>query len=894
MHHISAAAGDESAEGRFTAVGRGVTAALLAELEPLFAYVLPDGAPHRPTDAELRSLPQAFMYAALSDGSRVVGRTAPARGESSAPVRFHTHAVHIPVGVPLPGDRLPVEAWRSPHWATVTPAGGASLSDPLGALPPGPAPVREGLDDFAVSRGPWLAAVLSDLRRASEEAVPAGGPVVLVERRSADVARWLGLAAVALPRESAERLTFTTYTRRPGSSALRVVGVAPEDAAAAREAGLRVHVCADRPPVEATGDVWARTAARVWRSRAPELFQEALGLPGDPFAAGPLAVVALCAGVGLGSEERAAAAAWAAERPYALDAKRTGQLVEALTSPGIDDRTGSEFDAVGRLFGALDGRCPASVTAPLAAMLVTEAVRGGNGSLELPRRDAFVGPEGEAIAGVLGPEILTELESGAGGSRPVARTVQLLRVARLLGMNTRDLLPDVATRLAPALLRETEAETEGPEGPEGYAGPGRPEAAAEAAAGPLRAAGTPGLTGSREAPGTPGAPGPSGAPGTPGTPGPSGAPRTPGAAGTPAAPRPSGTAGSPVAPAFAPALLELLDEQFDVRTALLGALDRIAPEDPGAVARFLERVALPFTGTQALPHLRMCAEAPGAMTTLGRDRTALWHRILRAAGLSPFAEPLVLRTAAGLVWEDRAPTVEEARLLLEAATSDAHRAAGTWSRLADAALGAPADAEEAEALAHDLLRAFPQEIQGRERAALQLLALCRDLRTGAPEPGWADRVRTLRDRAAPLEPPVQERAFTALAERLLAPDRPGAELYAFVRSDDTDLIAAYDRAARTEPTRARLRTQPAYAADCFTVWTAHPHVGPAWTTTAAALLEEVLRPAVRSMSAELVAEVEETVGRTGSSGRANAFRDWNRSRTLGRLGRRIVGRVRRG
>ncbi|MFJ7187905.1 GTPase-associated protein 1-related protein [Streptomyces bacillaris] len=836
VHHISAAAGDESAEGRFTAVGRGVTAALLAELEPLFAYVLPDGAPHRPTDAELRSLPQAFTYAVLSDGSRVVGRTAPARGESSAPVRFHTHAVHIPAGVPLPGDRLPVEAWRSPHWATVTPAGGASLSDPLGALPPGPAPVREGLDDFAVSRGPWLAAVLADLRRASEEPPPAGGPVVLVERRSADVARWLGLAAVALPRESAERLTFTTYTRQPGSSALRLVGVAPEDAAGARETGLRVHVCADRPPVEATGDVWARTAARVWRSRAPELFQEARGLPGDPFAAGPLAVVALCAGVGLGSEERAAAAGWAAERPYALDAKRTGQLVEALTSPGIDDRTGSEFDAVGRLFGALDGRCPAPVTAPLAAMLVTEAVRGGNGSLELPRRDAFVGPEGEAIAGVLGPEILTELESGAGGSRPVARTVQLLRVARLLGMNTRDLLPDVATRLAPALLRETEAETERPEGPEGYAGPGRPEAA----------------------------------------------------------PGPSGASKPPAAPAFAPALLELLDEQFDVRTALLGALDRIAPEDPGAVARFLERVALPFTGTQALPHLRMCAEAPGAMTTLGRDRTALWHRILRAAGLSPFAEPLVLRTAAGLVWEDRAPTVEEARLLLEAATSDAHRAAGTWSRLADAALGAPADTEEAEALAHDLLRAFPQEIGGRERAALQLLALCRDLRTGAPEPGWTDRVRTLRDRAAPLEPPVQERAFSVLAERLLAPDRPGAELYAFVRSDDTDLIAAYDRAARTEPTRTRLRTQPAYAADCFTVWTAHPHVGPAWTTTAAALLEEVLRPAVRSMAAELVAEVEETVGRTGSSGRANAFRDWNRSRALGRLGRRIVGRVRRG
>ncbi|MEU0379545.1 GTPase-associated protein 1-related protein [Streptomyces cyaneofuscatus] len=808
VHHISAAPGDEEAAGRFTAVGPGVSAALLAELEPLIGYALPDGASHRPADAELRSLPQAFTYAVLSDGSRVVGRTAPARGDGTAPVRFHTHAVHLPPGVPLPGDRLPVEAWRSPHWVSATPVGGGALSDPLGLLPPGPAPVREGLDDFAVSRGPWLAAVLADLRRASEEEAPAGGPVVLVERQSADVARWLGLAAVTLPREGVERLTFTTYTRRPGSSALRVVGAPPEDAAAAREAGLRVHVCADRPPVDGTADAWARTAARVWRSRAPELFEEARGLPGDPFAAGPLAVIALCSGVVLGPEERAAAAGWAAERPYALDAKRTGQLVEALTSPGIDDRTGSEFDAVGRLFGALDGRCPASVTAPLAAMLVTEAVRGGNGSLELPRRDAFVGPEGEVIAGVLGPEILTELESGAGGGRPVARTVQLLRVARLLGVNGTEVLPEVVARLARTILTEAD--------------------------------------------------------------------------------------GSEGTPAFAPALLELLDEQFDVRTALLGALDRIAPEDPGAVARFLERVALPFTGTQALPHLRMCAEAPGAMTTLGRDRSAVWHRVLRAAGLSPFAEPLVLRTAVGLVWEDRAPTVEEARLLLEAATSDAHRAAGTWARLVDAALGAPADTEDGTALAHDLLRAFPQEIGGRERAALRLLELCRDLRSGAPEPGWTEQVRTLRDRAAPLEPAIQERAFTALTERLLAPDRPGAELYAFVRSDDADLIAAYDRAARAEPTRTRLRTHPAYAADCFTNWTAHPHAGTAWTTTAAALLDEVLRPAVRGMTAEAVAEVEETVGRTGSSGRANAFRDWNRSRALGRLGRRIAGRVRRG
>ncbi|MGV9522902.1 GTPase-associated protein 1-related protein [Streptomyces griseus] len=833
VHYTSAAPGAEGSEGsagRFTAVGAGVSSALLAEIEPLLRHELPGGVPDRPSDSELRSLPQAFTYAVLSDGSRLVARSAPVRdtggGNDSASgsgpgsgsrqgIRFHAHAVHLPPGVPLPGDRLPVEAWRSPLWVSTTPAG--AIPDPL-TLPPGPTAVSEGLDDFAVSRGPWLAAVLADLRRASEAEASDGRPVVLVERQCADVARWLGLASVTLPREGVERLTFTTYTRRPGSSASRVVGVLPEDAAAARAAGLRVHECAGQTPVAGTDDdVWATTAARIWRSRSPELFREARELPGEPFAAGPLAVTALCAGVALGPDGRAAAAGWAADRPYTLDAKRTGQLVEALTSPGIDDRTGPEFDAAGRLFGALEGRSPASVTAPLAAMLVTEAVRGGNGSLELPRRDAFVGPEGAEVAGRLGPEILTELADTV-GSRSVARTVQLLRVARLLGVDGTDLLPGVVARLAPALLAEAaqeEGEGEG-KGPEST-------------------------------------------------------------------------------PAFAPALLELLDEQFEVRTALLGALDRIAPQDPGAVARFLERVTLPFTGTQALPHLRMCAEVPGAMATLGGDRAAVWHRVLRAAGLSPFAEPLVLRTAVGLVWEDRAPTVEEARLLLDAATSDSHRAAGTWARLVDAALGASAaGTDEAAGLAHDLLRGYPTEIGGRERAGLLLLDLIRELRTGAPEPGWAERVRTLCARAEPVEPALRERAYAALVERLLAPDRPGAELYDFVHGDDPDLIAAYDRTARTEAVRTRLRTQPAYAADCFTVWTAHPHAGRTWPPVAAALLEEVLRPAVRAMAAEDVAEVEATVGRTGSSGRADAFRTWNRVSTLGRLGRRIAGRVRRG
>ncbi|MEU8674698.1 GTPase-associated protein 1-related protein [Streptomyces sp. NPDC048560] len=799
LHYTSAAPGSEASGGRFTAVGPGISAAMLDEIEPLIGYEFPVDVPFLPTDSQLWSLPQAFSFSLLSDGSRLLCRTVPVRGAGSAPVRFHSHAVYLPVDARLTGGRLPVDAWRSPQWVSVTPGG--AIPDPLSSLPPGHGAVREGLGDFAVSRSPWLASVFADMRRVSEESPPVS-PVVLVERQSADVARWIALAGAALPRESAERLTFTTYTRKPGSSPHRVVGLLPADAGELEGSGLRVHTCTGVRPQMASGDAWAETAARIWRSRAPELFREAEGLPGDPFAAGPLAVTALCAGIALGADERAAAADWAAERPYALDAKQTRQLVEALTSPGVDDRSGAEFDAVGRLFGALDGRSPVTTTVPLAAMLVTEAVRGGNGSLELPGRSAFAGPDGEAIGTVLGPEILAELSTPA-ISGDVARTVQLLRVARLLDVDCAEFLPTIVGRLAPALLAEDD-------------------------------------------------------------------------------------------PEFGPALLELLDEQFDVRTALLGALDRLAPDDPGSVERLLGRVTLPFTGTQALPHLRMCAEAAGARATLGGDRAAEWHRVLRAAGLSPFAEPMVLRTAAGLVWGDRAPTAGEARLLLDAATSDAHRTAGTWARLVDAALAASSDDDEAAALSHDLLRGFPQEIEGRVRGALLLLDFAREVGSGVAGEGWVERARALCAQAEPVEPAVRERAFGALAVRLLAHDRPEAELYAFVHSEDTDLVAAYDRAARTEGVAQRLRTDPVYTADCFGVWTAYPHAGPAWNTVADSLLREVLRPAVRTLAPARLKEVEQAVESAGSSGRADAFRAWNRPSTLGRLGRRISGRVRRG
>lgn len=684
----------------------------------------------------------------------------------------------------------------------------------MAALPASAAFGPEALNDFAVSRSPWLAAVFADLRRVCEE--PARARLVLVERQCADVARWIALAGAVLPPETAQRLTFTTYTRRPSGSPHRVVGVLPEDAPepTGPDGAFLVRDCAGARPGEPVGDAWAETCARIWRNRSPELFRVAAELPGEPFAAGPLAVTALCAGVPLGPEGRAAAANWAAERPYALDEERTRQLTDALTAPGLD-RTNTELSGVARLLTALDGRSAAATTATLGALLVTEAVHGGDVALEPPARSVFAGPAGEravaALVTALGDDLRTELATGTPLAAPatpvpgrcVGRAVQLLRIARLLDVDCAELLPDVVGRMARSLLDEGPADC-------------------------------------------------------------------------------------------AAVLLDLLDEQFDVRTALLGELDRIAPQDPSATERLLAEVALPFTGAQALPHLRMCAAAPGARAGGGDDRVKVLNTVLRAGGMSPFTEPLVLRTAVGLAWGDGTPTAGEARLLLSGSTSDAHRTAGTWAVLVAAALGASADDAAAPELAHDLLRGFPQEIDARTRGALLLLEFARDVRSGAAEPGWAEQARKLCAGAEPVEPGVREQAFGALAGQLLGPDRPEAELYAFVHSDAPDLIAAYGNAARQDAVLARLRSDPAYVADCFTVWSSHPHAGRAWGETRAALLEEVLRPVVRGLSADEVAAVEEAAERAGSSRTAEAFRAWNRPGGLRRrLGSRLAARVRR-
>ena len=339
-----------------------------------------------------------------------------------------------------------------------------------------------------------------------------------------------------------------------------------------------------------------------------------------------------------------------------------------------------------------------------------------------------------------------------------------------------------------------------------------------------------------------------------------------------------------------PALLDAVHTHPGLRVALFGSLDTLAAADPTAVARVLKDSGLPLSLQQSgFPHLRMCAAPEDS-----DDRLDRFHGLLRTAGVSPHADPTVLRTALRLTWPGaELPTGQEASLLLKELGSDSHRAAGTRELLIEAALTAHPDDRAAPALATDLLRCFTTELRPGRRTALQLLEFTGVLGTANEGEEWVARVLSLKSTAAdPIPETVVERAFDALAWRLLEGPAPANELYALARSAEPRLLAAYERAGRSDRVSERLRAEPAYVAARFCDWSAFPGTAPAWDETRTALLAKVLRPAVRALPAEAQGEVEAALDRT-ARGKLDAFRAWNRPGALGRLAGKLAGRGRR-
>ncbi|MFJ9645871.1 GTPase-associated protein 1-related protein [Streptomyces sp. NPDC101206] len=482
LHYTSAPPGPDGSGFRFTAVSPGVPASLLREAEQLIGYEPPRDAPPRPGPEQLRAFPQALSLNVLADGSRLLARSVYTGADYSGRWgNFHAHAVHLPqpAGPDRPAEGpLPITSWGSPQWADASPPAGAPLP-PLASVPaPGPLD-RRALAEFVAARGRWLAGFFADVRRLGED--PAAPQIVVVEPDSEAAARWIMLACSVLPHQRGQWLTFTTYTRRPQLARQQIVGVLPDDGLglAGQEHRYRVYDAARAAGPAPAPDAWAQTAARVWRAARQELFAEVRRLSAEPYAAGPLAALALTAGIRLDPAGRAAAADWAAEHREALDGGRLQALAAALGEPAdrSGDRAGdgdggggaggggagggdagggdaeaeaAEAAACGRLLAALAGWAPVAVTEPLAALALARAVRSGGPA---PSAGLLGGPARLQLGAELEPELRAALADPQRG--PVDR-VGLLRVGGELGIDTADVLPQVARHLARALLADPE------------------------------------------------------------------------------------------------------------------------------------------------------------------------------------------------------------------------------------------------------------------------------------------------------------------------------------------------------------------------------------------------------------------------------------------------------
>ncbi|MGW6903489.1 GTPase-associated protein 1-related protein [Streptomyces sp. NPDC054940] len=950
VHYTSAPPGPDGSGFRFTAVSAGVPQGLLREAEQLIGYEPPRDFPARPDAEQLKSFPKAFSFSELADGGRLLSRSVYTGADYSGRWgNFHAHALHLPPGTRLPDGALPITAWESPRWADTTPPGGRP--DPVDRFEPSGLLRKDALIAFAVSRSDRLAAFFADLR-ALTESPDTAGQIVIVEHDSADVAQWIALACAVLPREQAHRLTFTTYSRRPQQARQQIIGVLPSSEPVTHDHRYRVHDCTagPEPATAPVTDVWALICAHIWRAGRPDLFRDTSA------ETGPLAVAALVAGIELGTAGRTAAARWAVDHSGTLADDTLTALVGALCEGGEPSAPAdAEQTALAALLVRLEGQVPSVVTAPLAARVLAAAVRA-RGPMPALRAGSLTAQAQAALARELAPALRAGIadEEDPAADRPLAllRIADLLDIdcqdllPDLAGRLARGLVAEPSAGVESGAGKD--AAGYGATGPAGYAegaspadgagryrteGVGRRPADAWWSQAPADGSGrTPTDSSGRRsadpadrtsADGTGRHPGDtwwSQAPAdglgrTPADgagraredlPGrtsadfqgrtPTGAPgRTPlddpatAAAGSPPAPQPPSHSHSP-----SPALLDAVHEHPALRIALFGALNALAAADPPGVARRLAGSGLPVELQTGFPHLRMCVMAGESAGGPGGDRLGRFHGVLRTAGVSPHADTVVLRTALGLVWSGDLPTGEEASLLLNQLGSDIHRAAGTRDILIDAALAAPADDHDVPDLAADLLRCFPTELRPGQRAALLLLEFAGLLGTEGEGEDWVGRALALRDGAAePVPETVVERVFDALARRLVLGPAPESELYPLARAAEPRLLAAYERAARSDRVGNRLRTVPSYVALCFSAWNSFAGTRPGWDETRTALLTKVLRPIVRALPAEDVTAVEEALGRAGR-GRLDAFRTWNRPGALGRLAGRLSGRGRRG
>jgi hypothetical protein len=211
---------------QFNAITPGVSAAVMREVEDRTVYEPPGWLLADPCPDEPEAYPVAFSYGTSEATGAAITAQVVFTGTdySGRPGNYFAHALVTNTPEQDFGPLLPVELWGAELWHT-SPVDGSELPELSGPPPPG-AIDRPGVQAFLDARG--ADGVLPGLLTAVGRAMAGDRPVLVVSHDVSENIWWIAAISYLLGEHLGHRMTFTTYSHRPGYSRYHLTGILPE------------------------------------------------------------------------------------------------------------------------------------------------------------------------------------------------------------------------------------------------------------------------------------------------------------------------------------------------------------------------------------------------------------------------------------------------------------------------------------------------------------------------------------------------------------------------------------------------------------------------------------------------------------------------------------------
>jgi len=356
---------------QFNAITPGVPAAVMREVEDRTVYEPPSWLLADPRPDEPEAYPIAFSHGTSEASGATITAQVVFTGTdySGRPGNYFAHA--LVTGTPEQdfGARLPVELWGAELWQA-SPVGGTELPELPGPPPRGPID-RPGVQAFLDARG--ADGVLPELLTAVGQAMAGDRPVLVASHDTSESIWWIAAISYLLGEHLGRRMTFTTYSHRPGYSRYHLTAILPETLPPSADASFQLFDLATGQTPGGGVHPLAAILASTGVMAAPGLWRQAMVLAsgaeeslGDWFP--PVAAAAGLLGRGLSPAEADAVAGWL----LGAAAWMPAQLADAVLGVALAQPDGTLTDQ--RLLDLLDlaGRLPAQARVERLELLLAE------------------------------------------------------------------------------------------------------------------------------------------------------------------------------------------------------------------------------------------------------------------------------------------------------------------------------------------------------------------------------------------------------------------------------------------------------------------------------------------------------------------------------------------